>query len=489
MKVRATILASALLAGAAFAADNGERSLIDAAKQGDRAAVQALVNGGKNANLAQADGTTALFWAASRNDAQMVDILLRARADVNAANDYGATALYVAAENADAAIVTKLLDAKADPNKALLSGETPLMQAARRGKLEVVGLLLARGANPNAKEINGGQTALMWAVSQRHSAVADALIKSKADVQAKSNSGSTALMFAAQQGDAESTRLLLAADANPNEVMPQSGFTPLIIASAMGHEAVVVQLLEKGAQTDAVDRRGFSSLHRAARDKNAVGIVRALLKHGANPNLRLNQARTASDTEYGSPLRQTLSAIAVTDTGIALQGATPLLFAAEVNNFDAVVALTEGGADPLIATAQNTTPLIMAAGGGTDLARPRPPEERATAAKTVAFLVEKGADVNAAGQFGWTALHAAAYQGLDDVIAYLAGKGAKLDTMDRFGQTPLSIAYAVLTEGIGAAYYQTPRIYRQETADLLLKLGATPLERSGVKGRLQQERK
>jgi hypothetical protein len=61
--------------------------------------------------------------------------------------------------------------------------------------------------------------------------------------------------------------------------------------------------------------------------------------------------------------------------------------------------------------------------------------------------------------------------------------------MDRFGQTPLSIAYAVLTEGIGAAYYQTPRIYRQETADLLLKLGATPLERSGVKGRLQQERK
>jgi ankyrin repeat protein len=131
----------------------------------------------------------------------------------------------------------------------------------------------------------------------------------------------------------------------------------------------------------------------------------------------------------------------------------------------------------------------MAAGGGTDLARPRPPEERATAAKTVALLVEKGADVNAAGQYGWTALHAAAYQGLDDVITYLAGKGAKLDTMDRFGQTPLSISYAVLTDGIGASYYQTPRIYRQETADLLLKLGATPLERSGVKGRLQQERK
>jgi ankyrin repeat protein len=315
------------------------------------------------------------------------------------------------------------------------------------------------------------------------------LIKAGADVNAKSNSGSTALMFAAQQGDADSARVLLAAGANPNEAIPASGFTPLIIASAMGHEAVAVQLLEKGAHTDAVDRGGFSALHRAVRDKRSIGIVTALLKHGANPNIRLTQARTASDTEYGSPLRQTLSAVAVADSGIALQGATPLLFAAEVNNYDAVVALTEAGGDPLLGTSQNTTPLIMAAGGGTDLARPRPPEERATAVKTVTFLVEKGADVNAAGQFGWTALHAAAYQGLDEVITYLAGKGAKLDAMDRFGQTPLSIAYSVITEGIGAAYYQTPRIYRAETANLLLKLGATPLEKSGVKGRIQQDRK
>ena len=111
------------------------------------------------------------------------------------------------------------------------------------------------------------------------------------------------------------------------------------------------------------------------------------------------------------------------------------------------------------------------------------------AVKTVAFLVEKGADVNDAGQFGWTPLHAAAYQGLDDVIAYLAAKGAKLDAMDGFGQTPLSISYAVITEGIGAAYYQVPRVFRKQTADLLLKLGATPLEKSGVKGVTQQDRK
>ena len=102
------------------------------------------------------------------------------------------------------------------------------------------------------------------------------------------------------------------------------------------------------------------------------------------------------------------------------------------------------------------------------------------ALRTVRFLIERGADVNAAGQFGWTAPHSAAYQGLNDIIEFLAAQGAKLDTKDRFGQTPLSISYAIITKEIGDAYYQTPRVSRRDTADLLLKMGATPLDRSGV---------
>ena len=487
MKIRRTILLSALglplIAGASFGADTN-RALIDAVKAGDRAAVHALLDAGKDANAAQPDGTTALFWAATRNDVQLVERLLRAGADVKARNDYGATPLYVAATNADEAVAAKLLDAKADSNAALISGETPLMEAARRGKIGVVRLLLARGANPNAKESNGGQTALMWAISERHAPVVEELLRRGADIHAKSNGGSTPLTFAAQQGDAESARILLAAGARVNDT-GQGGSTPLVIASAMGHEAVASQLLDRGADPNVVDGKGFAPLHYAARDKKSVGVVKALLGHRANPNVRLNQNRTVSASDY-NPLRQALSAAAVADSGVALQGATPLLLAAEINNYDAVVALVAGGADPLIGTEQNTTPVILAAGGGTDLARPRPAEERATAVKTVAFLVGKGADVNAPGQFGWTALHAAAYQGLDEVITFLGGKGARLDAMDQFGQTPLSISLSVITEGIGAAYYQTPRIYRKETADLLLKLGATPLEKSGVKVSITQ---
>ncbi len=84
----------------------------------------------------------------------------------------------------------------------------------------------------------------------------------------------------------------------------------------------------------------------------------------------------------------------------------------------------EAGADPLLPTERGTTPLMMTAGAGTDVQRERANEERAMALETAKFLVERGADVNAAGQYGWTALHAAAYQGMNEIIEYLVSKGA-----------------------------------------------------------------
>ena len=101
--------------------------------------------------------------------------------------------------------------------------------------------------------------------------------------------------------------------------------------------------------------------------------------------------------------------------------------------------------------------------------------------ETVKLLVSLGSDVNAVGHFGWTPLHLAAYHGRNTIIEHLIKDGANPNVMDGFGQTPLSISYAIVTEGIGDAYAQTPRSFRRETADLLLASGATPLAQSGVK--------
>jgi len=483
MKIRAILLAGVLgmplVAGAALAADTGNLSLVNAAKQGDRAAVQSLLNGPAKQNVAGAEGGAALIWAATRNDLEMVDLLLGAGADPKAVNEYGASALYAASGNADPAMALKLLAAGADPNAALMSGETPLMLAAREGNTATVHALLEGGADANAQEKNGRQNALMWAIAEHHPEVAAELVQHKADVNAKSKTGFTALMFAAR-GDVESTRILLNAGADPNAIIPDWGGTALIIASTMGQTDVVEALLDKGADPNYKDGNSFTALHSAVRDSDygedraqreaGVATVKVLLKHGADPNARLHQekptVRATNELEY--------------------EGATPIALAAEVSNLDAIEALVAGGGDPNIPTAKGTTPLILTSGAGTDVQRARSLDERALALETSKFLVAHGADVNAVGQFGWTALHSASYQGLNDVIEFLVSKGAKMDVKDELGQTPLSISLSIVTKEAGARRLQIPRRYRGDTAQLLLGLGATPLNKSGVNVVLQR---
>jgi ankyrin repeat protein len=298
-------------------------------------------------------------------------------------------------------------------------------------------------------------------------------------------------MFAAQQGDADSGRILIKAGAKPNVAQPKSGLTPLLIASAMSNVKAVDLLLESGANPNAVDSNGYAPLHKAVRNSDygidfdrkdaMLAIVKSLLKHGADPNLRITQDKALAAAEIKAGANAFYGKrTALTVTEILLQGATPLVLAAEVNNLDVIKALVEDEADPNIPTESGTTALIMASGAGTDVQRAREPEERAMVVQTAKYLVEHGAKVNTPGQFGWTSLHAAAYQGLNDEIEYLVSKGAKIDQMDKFGQTPLSISMSVLTKDIGARRLQIPRRFRKETAETLLKLGATPLKQSGV---------
>src|SRR5213592_3010410 len=74
----------------------GRPPLVDAAKNGDRDALRALLQKGASVNAAEADGTTALHWASYRDDVESAGLLIRAGADVNAANDLGVTPLWTA---------------------------------------------------------------------------------------------------------------------------------------------------------------------------------------------------------------------------------------------------------------------------------------------------------------------------------------------------------------------------------------------------------
>jgi len=463
MKTIAAGLLSISLSVASSGVAAVDTRLLDAVARGDRTAVRELLRNHADVNSARADGSTALMLAVERNDVELATLLVRAQARVTAANDYGATALSVAASNGNSALITLLLEGHADPNKALLSGETPLMTAVDAGNAEAARLLLAHGADINAKETKGGQTALMWAAANREPAIVTLLLDHGADARARSKRGFTPLLFAAQQGDVESGRLLLQAGADVNDRSGNDRKTPLIVAAASGGKEFSALLLDKGADPDLADEGGFTALHYAALDERGADIVGTLLTHGARPNPRT----TRDSREY-------------VYAGVNLTGATPLFLAASRGHVETVRALLAGGADPLMSTEKGTLPLHVASWGGSPYAGDWTEDEKKNLLDVTRLLVERGSDVNSTGEHGWTALHGAAYKGVDAVVQFLVDHGARLEVFDEYGQTPLSIANAVITPGSKDAYYQSSRVVRKSTSDLLLKLGARPLSESGV---------
>lgn len=492
---------SALSLVVASTAGAADLRLVEAAKSGDKETVRSLLKQHVDVNATQADGATALSWAAYQDDGETAGLLIAAGANVNAATDYAATPLMLACANGSAAMVDRLLKAGANPNAAAWTGETALMRCAHTGNVETVKSLLVRGAEVNAKETRQGNTALMWAVAQQHADIVRLLIEHKADVRARTQSGFTPLLFAAQQGDADSAQMLLNAGADVNEATPD-GETSLLVASASGHEAFSLFLLEHGANPNAAERNGITAMHYAIMNglgqavegismvrahtpylhrQNMVTLVKALLAHGANPNARLTAPAKELDTGpgYGKILR--INQLNVGGGRINPVGATPFLLAALSFDPDLMRILVAGGADPLLATAHNVTPLMAAIGLGRERASliSYTKEQESKIMEMAKMLVGFGVDVNAAETAtGLTALHCAAFYGNSErVIQFLVEKGANLNAKTTAGQTALDIASNIAPKG-KVERNLVPLAYWKGTVDLLLKLGATPVSGS-----------
>ena len=467
-----------LLSMASPAVGSNDHQLAEAAKEGDRGALRSLLAQHADVNATQADGATALHWAAHRDDLEMATLLIEAGAEVNVANDYGVTPLSLACTNGSPAMIRRLLKAGADPNTARLTGETAIMTAARTGNLEAVKALLAFGPDLNRRETRREQTALMWAVEQIHPQIVRLLIEHGADVNARSKRGFTPLLFAAEQGVLDSVQALLAAGAELDGATPEWG-SALVAAAARGHEDIALFLLEKGADPNAADSNQITALHYAMLQGLAHmggipthlgnsahvhrptmrALVRELLDRGANPNAQIGDLEDLPGLPSITPK-------------VSLFGVTPLMLAAAAADLSLASTLLEAGADPLLATEKHSTALMVAA--GLSFKQDRPARQDYKDALEIAKLfIERGADVNAVGENGWTALHGAAYNGADGIARLLLENDAELDALDVFQQTPWSIAEGLIGAGIDnfevKAFGPHP-----STAKLLLESGADP---------------
>ena len=107
--------------------------------------------------------------------------------------------------------------------------------------------------------------------------------------------------------------------------------------------------------------------------------------------------------------------------------------------------LADLGANPLLTNEDGSTPLMVAAGLGTN-APGEDPGTEPEVLEAVKVALDLGNDLNAVDKNGETAMHGAAYKHVPTVVQYLAEKGAREDVWNRpnsKGWTPLKI-----TEGV-----------------------------------------
>lgn len=492
------------------AAAEPDQRLVVAAQAGDTGQVRALLTARVDANGARPDGSTPLMWAVHREHIEIVDLLLNAGAKPDAADEQGVTPLALACENGSVRMVSRLIDAGASASKPQSNGVTPLMIAARTGHLPVVQALLSAGADASAAIASTGQTALMWATAARHVPVVRELVAAGASVRATSIIGFTPLLFAARNGDLETARVLLDAGADVNQ-MGHDGTHALPLAIVSGHAAFARFLLDNGANVDG-RMHGVTALHAAAgkvdawlrdwlRERRAsvdaratIGLppaerpqmVALLLARGADPN-----ATILVSTVMGLGVSGRYGAFDAVSGGTGnLKDATPLWVAAFWANglgpdaaaaVDIMRLLIAAGADPNRSTADKTSPLMAAAGLGHPSYQPgaergvRSPNAEAA----VSLLLEAGANIHAENEARFTALHGAAFRGLNEVVDVLVTRGARLDAQDFKGRTAYRIA-----QGAQQGFRVQPW---PSTASLLEKLGADTT--IGVDGRAEEREK
>ncbi|RBR05989.1 hypothetical protein FVER53590_29300 [Fusarium verticillioides] len=393
--------------------------------------------------------------------------LLENGADIEDGDELRRTPLCLAAANGNTAAVGLLLEKGANIEHTCSGGKTPLMYAAAEGTEECMRLLLSGGAIVAVTD-NRLQTALFGAVCSQIESEAKVhlLIGQGVDVSATDNHGYTALTWSLKQGNATKSIVQMLSRGDTVKRTDPLGRTPLIIA-LNSDLSIMKQLIDEGADINAIDTRGQSALLLAVRFKSE-GHARLLIDSGACTDISdtFNQ-RTALSYAVSSQLYDTCTNplgldIALSHHGnnlppsiaeaLLVQGAnvdkddingrTPLSYAADVGgSTDLVSLLLSHGADVHHADNSGRTPLSYAV---------------AHNYKTTKLLLDHGADFHHADNSGRTPLSYAVAHNYE-ATKLLLDHGADVHHADNSGRTPL--LYAVVDN------YKTTKLLLDHGAD------------------------
>jgi len=227
--------------------------LMNAAKDGNLAAVMAAAERGVEIKGRSNKGKNALMFAASEGHLDVVQWLVDQGTNVNDADNYGTTALIVASTAGHHDVVKLLLEHDADTQVRDESGSAPLVNAVYFGHTETVQLLidhLIGGASPQkgtpkkkkqGLEKRDGEELMMLAAGLGHVEVVRLMAKAGIDVNGRGLKQRTPLMAAAAFDRAEVIAVLLDAGADLH-AEDEDGNTAIAVAKDRGSDDSEVAL-------------------------------------------------------------------------------------------------------------------------------------------------------------------------------------------------------------------------------------------------------
>lgn len=385
--------------------------------------------------------------------------------------DNGATALLYAAENGNAEAISLLLSAGSDLSETDSDGCTSLHYAVKSGSLEAVEILAKRAGLPDVVT-HDGSTALHYAISGSPYKLAELLrilIENGVDPCKARNDECTPLHILVNMIKGEWNKHSVKAFSR--DFVDKYGVETFDQIFAAGK--TLLERMLKSSRSISVLRLGSELIYLACSHPfpRAHEMVLALLEYGLDPNIVFASNETAlmAAAKRGDDTILNTLLLHGADPRISASGLTALHLACLNDHKNILVCLRNTGIDwNSVATAglqglqhKKVTALHIAAESQDDSVleyllsenllsnidartnkgkTPLDVAVRAVEPRNVSLLLSSGADTTIIHKDGNSAIHWAAIQGLEEIIAKFIEYGSDLGLPNSRGLTPELVA-------------------------------------------------
>ena len=290
--------------------------IFDFASKDDLENVKKLIDEGCDVNKLNSNNENVAHFAARNNSQKVMDYVIEKGVDINAqTTGKKETPLFYAIRGNSKEIFEKLLNADADIELENEDGETPIFAAIRVNNQEFVEQLLKKNAKLDKKN-KKGETPYMLAIQNEDSPIASMILQNEALTSIEKQSVMTICNEAETAG-------------NIHKRNYEETFAVLFDYCVEDNANALLENIDDiDVNTQCFD--GETLLHCAV-ESNSINCVKALLEHGADPNLQT--------TTFMEP---------------------PLHIAIQNGNADICDALIEGHADIEVANAEGESAIFIA---------------------------------------------------------------------------------------------------------------------------------